>query len=112
VSLIVTARGAGLGAWIDEDFAHCKQIVLVESGDTFDAWENSFGNDSSGVALARRILSSTVHLEGLLTRGIGLDALAVFRAHDVPVYLAEMGSVLELVEMARNGKLDRVATAR
>lgn len=38
MKVAVTAKGAGLGAWLDPVFETCLQIVIVDDRDRFEAW--------------------------------------------------------------------------
>jgi len=100
--IAVTAKGAGLGAWLDADFARSLQIVIVGDDDRFEAWPNPFrtveGN-AAGLDLARRLLESGVN--ALITGDIAPEAQAMLEQAGVRVQHAERGSVLELVEAFR-----------
>ena len=105
MSIVVTARGAGMGAWVDEDFAHCRQVVVVAERGGFSAWENPCRLDGRGADLAMRILAEVKDIGALVTGSIDPDSLRLFSEREIPVYLAEKGAVLELVEAAGQGAL-------
>jgi predicted Fe-Mo cluster-binding NifX family protein len=107
MSIVVMARGAGLGAWVDEDFAHCRQVVVVAEGGGFRAWENPFRTEDRGADLAQRILAEVREITGVVTANIDPDSLRPFSDREVPVYLAGKGAVLELVEAVEQGALPR-----
>lgn len=107
MSIIVTARGAGMGAWIDDDFSHARQIVVVEEG-SFQSWENPFREQGDGVALARQMLEEVADIEAVVTARIDDEAMNVFRGRRVPVFLANQGAVLELVDAVGKNSLTRV----
>jgi predicted Fe-Mo cluster-binding NifX family protein len=101
MKVAVTAMGAGLGAWLDPDFIRCRQIVIVDDHDRFEAWENSTPDQSpaDGRQLAQHLIAAEI---GVLVTGVIPSQIedALSRA-GVKVRLAEKGSVLELVEEAR-----------
>lgn len=105
MKIAVTAKGAGLGAWLDPDFSNCLQIVIVDDRDRFEAWANPFrGNEpSDGSALAEKLIQEKVGV--LITGNIPAAALDHFQKASISVYSAPNGAILELVEAARNGKL-------
>ena len=106
MSIIITARGAGMGAWLDEDFSHARQVVVVEGG-SFQAWENPFREQGDGAALARQMLEEVPNIDGVITARIDVETRQVFREHGIPVFLADQGAVLDLVEAAGKNALTR-----
>jgi predicted Fe-Mo cluster-binding NifX family protein len=102
---VITAKGAGLGAWVDEDFANCRQIVVVHDDGTFDAYPNPITGKNQGKKLADFILSTVQPLDCLVTSHIDTDALASLSRAGIRVYSAQKGSVLELVEEVKKQRL-------
>jgi len=103
MKVAVTARGAGLGAWLDEDFAHCLQVVIVDDSDRFQAWDNPFREepeDQAAEKLANRLIESNVN--AIITRQIPASSEAILKKAGIDIHLAEQGAVLSLVEQARS----------
>ena len=103
--IAITSRGAGLGARLDPHFGKCKQLLIVDDDDGFDAWENP-ANDQpggQGISLAKRLAETSC--DCLITGVINPQAYDVLHEHGIAVYLAEEGSILELVESVREGSL-------
>lgn len=105
MKIALTAKGAGLGAWLDPNFADCLQIVIVDDRDRFEAWENPFrGKEpNDGTDLAARLIQEQVGT--LITGVISAQALENLHEAGVVVYQVKHGSILELVEAARDGRL-------
>lgn len=105
MKVAVTARGAGLGAWLDPVFETCLQIVIVDDHDHFDAWMNPYREVSAmdSLALARKLAEENVDV--LVTGSISPQALSLLKESGIKVLSAERGSILELVEAARNHTL-------
>jgi len=103
--IAVTAKGAGLGAWLDPTFADCLQIVIVDDRDRFEAWANPFrGKEpNDGFDLAAKLIQEQVGM--LITNAISTKAFVYLQKAGLVVYQAERGSILDLVEAAREGKL-------
>lgn len=40
MKIALTVKGSGLGAWLDDDFAHCGHVMVVEEDYQFTSWEN------------------------------------------------------------------------
>ncbi len=60
MNIVVMAKGAGLGAWVDDDFAHAHQIVYVPARGGFDALGNPFLPDSSEIEEVSEALAEFV----------------------------------------------------
>lgn len=100
--IAVTAKGAGLGAWLDPVFETCLQIIIVNDSDRFDAWMNPFreAGAQDGLALAQKLCDEKV--DALITGTISSPALERLRGCGIDVFIAKGGAILELVEAARN----------
>ena len=105
MKIAVTAKGAGLGAWLDPVFETCLQIVIVDDRDRFEAWMNPYREiyAMDPLALARKLTDEK--LDMLITGTISPQALTLLKQAGIEVLLAEHGSILELVEAARRNTL-------
>jgi len=108
MNIIVMAKGAGLGAWVDSDFTHAHQIVYVPACGGFDALENPFFTDSSETeesseALAEFVISKFPGAEAIIAGSFNQKTREYFESHNVAVFTELSGSVLELVEKIRAG---------
>ena len=103
--IAITSLGAGLGARLDPHFGKCKQLLIIDDNDRFDAWPSPTGGDSGGqgVSLAARLTET--ECDALITGVINPQAYDVLRESGIDVYRADKGSILELVELVRNGSL-------
>jgi len=103
--IAITAKGAGLGARLDPHFGRCRQLLLVDEDDRFDAWPREAGSESGGqgIFLAKRLVE--VGCDALITGVINPQAYDVLHEGGIDVYLAEVGSVIELVDLVRDGSL-------
>lgn len=109
MKIAVTAKGAGLGAWLDPVFETCLQIVIVDDRDRFEAWMNPYRgmNPMDPLPLAKKLAEEKV--EKLVTGSISPQALTYLSEKGIEVLLAEGGSILELVEAARSHTLSPAA---
>jgi predicted Fe-Mo cluster-binding NifX family protein len=109
MKIAVTAKGAGLGAWLDPIFETCLQIVIVDDRDHFEAWMNPYreANSNDPLALAIKLVEEKVDM--LVTGSISLQSLQKLSEAGIEVLCAERGSILELVEAARNHTLPPAA---
>jgi predicted Fe-Mo cluster-binding NifX family protein len=109
MKIAITAKGAGLGAWLDPAFERSLQIVIIDDDDRFTAFEpQSLGvGEQAGVAAAQRLVSEGV--AAVVTGTIPAREYAVLKNAGTKVLHAESGSMLELVEQARGAKLAEIS---
>lgn len=107
--IAVTAKGAGLGAWLDPNFETCLQIVIVDDRDRFEAWLNPYREASTKDSPALAIKLTEEKVDILVTGSISLQSLEKLGGAGIKVFCAERGSILEIVEAARNHTLPSAA---
>jgi predicted Fe-Mo cluster-binding NifX family protein len=105
MKIAVTAKGAGLGAWLDPNFETCLQIVIVDDRDRFDAWLNPYREASAKDDPALAIKLTEEKIDILVTGSISPQSLEKLGEAGIKVFCAERGSILELVEAARKHTL-------
>jgi predicted Fe-Mo cluster-binding NifX family protein len=104
--IAVTAKGAGLGAWLDPDFGKCQQIVIVDEGGDFEALPNSARDlpGGQGLAVAKRLAG--LGIDAVVTGVLNPQAYRRLLEAGISVFLLEEGrSVLEAVEAVRRGQV-------
>lgn len=97
MKIAVTAKGAGLGAWLDPDFVHCRQIVIVDEKDRFEAWTNPGTDDEQ--ALIQVLVQHAVGV--FITGPVSPATQASLAQAGITVEQVQQGTVLDLVEQAR-----------
>ncbi len=109
MKIAVTAKGAGLGAWLDPVFEESRQLVLVDDEGRFQSWSPDpvSALDPYGAKRVRWLAEERAGM--LVTRKLTTEARASLAAAGISVFFAESGCVLELVEAARSGTLRRLA---
>jgi len=109
MKIALTAKGAGLGAWLDPVFETCLQVVIVDDRDRFEAWMNPYREANTNDPLALAIKLAEEKVDMLVTGSISAQSLGKLVEVGVEVFRAERGSILELVEAARNHTLPSAA---
>lgn len=100
------AKGAGLGAWVDQDFAHARQIVYVKDSGGFEASENPFATeDESSLSLSQFIVNAFPKTQAIVAGAFDEAAQRFFDEKHVALYIAAKGSVMELADKAGQGAL-------
>lgn len=105
MEIALTAKGPGLGAWLDPDFGTCGHVMVVNDRDRFRSWANAYGATEAvnEVALAERLVEE--HVDALVTGSLSPAAYAVLKAAGIDVYLTGVDAILTLVEKVREGAL-------
>jgi predicted Fe-Mo cluster-binding NifX family protein len=108
MKIAVTAKGAGLGAWLDADFDHCLQVVIVDEDNHFEAWMNPEreSDQMDQFLMVEKLINEKVAC--VITGKISEIALKKLQNSGIQVYLAEKKSILELVEAVQNHELQPV----
>ena len=101
MKIALTVKGVGLGAWLDDDFAHCGFVMIVDDDNQFDAWKNPTPavEGESNHELAEIILQ--VKPDILITGKISAAEKAAFITQGIQVFDNQTGFVLEQLEAAR-----------
>lgn len=99
MKIAVSSRGAGLGAWLEPDLAKCGFLMIVDEENNFKAVENISGE--MGLAEIARVEK----VEALITGTLSEPAKNILHQNGIKIYLAQQGSVLELIEQVSDGKL-------
>ena len=101
MKIAVTAKGSGLGAWLDPNFESALQVVIVDDNDRFTSFQPALlENIGKPGSVARRVVEEGVSV--LVTGSISEEDEEILEKASVVISLAESGSVLELVEKARH----------
>jgi predicted Fe-Mo cluster-binding NifX family protein len=112
VRVVVTANGTDLDAPASPVFGRCPTYVFVdtESMQT-EAVDNPAVDAARGAGIQAAQLVVEQGAQAVLTGNIGPNALDVFQAAGIPVYLCTAGTVREAVEAFQGGGLPSIAEA-
>lgn len=101
MKIALTVKGVGLGAWLDDDFAHCGFVIIIDDDNRFDSWKNPTPGveGESNHELAQIILQAKPDI--LMTGKIPAAEKAAFTSQGIQVVDHRTGFVLELLEAAR-----------
>ena len=115
MKVFISAQQQGLDAPTSDIFGRAPWYVSVDS-ETLQAesFENHAQKAQSGAGIEAAQWLINHGAQVVISANIGPKALQVLRAANIPVYLAQKGSVQENVELWLNGELqemDRASTA-
>ncbi len=99
--IALTVKGAGLGAWLDDDFADCMQVMIVNDENSFESWINPFrgGAELQSLQLADKIIAEQIDV--LITAKVSQKIIERFQDAGIQVVFNKDGSVLDRVEEVR-----------
>jgi len=104
MNLALTAKGPGLGAWLDPDFGQSMHVMIMDERNRFKTWPNAYRETGVGdVALAHQLVEKQV--DAVVTGVMHPDAYAILAEADIPVYLVEVDAILTLADAVREGAL-------
>ncbi len=109
MKIAVTAKGSGLGAWLDPIFEESRQLVLVSEEGRFESWGQDGASWPDPLGAARVAWLVRQGAGALVTGKLSGEARNRLAVAGIILFTAENGSVLELVEAAREGRLTRLA---
>lgn len=101
MKIALTVKGVGLGAWLDDNYAHCGFLLLVDDVNQFVSWENPMSDtaDQSSHALTTFIVEEKPDV--LVTGQITDTEKEALSSQGIRVLDNRQGFVLELLDQAR-----------
>lgn len=101
MKIALTVKGAGLGAWLDDDFAHCGFVIMVDDDHRFDSWKKPAAEmaDQPPQAVMDHVLREKPDV--LITGKISKNQKDTLIVQGIRVMDNREGFVLELLEEAR-----------
>ncbi len=101
MKIALTTKGSGLGAWLDDDFAHCKQVMIVNEDNRFSSWANEFLTTDKTFSdqLCQSLINEMPDI--LITGKINAECQQKLEKENIHVFPDESGFVLDLVEKYR-----------
>ncbi len=104
MNIALTAKGPGLGAWLDPNFGQSMHVMIMNDRNRFKTWPNSYRETEAGdVPLAQQLVEQQV--DAVVTGVLSPDAYALLAEANIPVYLVEVDAILTLTETVREGTL-------
>lgn len=102
MNIALTAKGPGLGAWLDPNFGQSMHVMIMNDRNRFKTWPNPYRETKAGdVPLAQQLVEQQV--DALVTGVLAPDAYAILAEANIPVYLVEVDAILTLTEAVREG---------
>ena len=106
MKIAISSSGKDLEAQLDPRFGRCRYFLIVDTDNLdFQALDNENGalGGGAGVQSAQFVVSKGV--EAVITGSCGPNAMQVILAAGVKVYTGQSGTVKDIVEAYKGGKL-------
>lgn len=108
MKIALTTSGETLTAPLESRFGRAPRFLLYDlATDTFELVDNSRNLNAAqgaGIQAAQNVVRAGA--ASLITGHCGPKAFRVLQESGIPVYLAETGTVAEVIEQYRSGSLD------
>ena len=113
MKLIITASGEGLESEVDTRFGRAKNFMVIdtetEKWEMIDNNQNLNAAQGAGIQAAQNVVDAGA--EVVITGNCGPKAFSVLKTADVDVYVCESGTVKDMLEKFREGKLEKAENA-
>lgn len=113
MKIMITATGEDLGSALDGRFGRAKCFLLMEEGadgvEVRTNEQNLRAAQGAGIQAAQQVIDAGADV--LISGHVGPKAFQVLQAGGVKVYLAQAGTVGDVLEQFRRGELDEIAGA-
>jgi len=111
MKVAVSASGTTLDAQVDPRFGRCSAFVLVDTEKgSFEAVENGNAARGGGAGIQAAQLVAGKGAKAVLTGSCGPNAHQTLTAAGIEVFVGCTGSVAQVIESYRQGRLHPAAT--
>ena len=112
MKLAVSATGKDLNCQIDPRFGRCQYFIFIDPETMeFEASENEGGMASGGAGGQAAQFIAQKGVKALITGNLGPNAASALSASGIKVYLVPGGTVREVIEAFKEGKLREASGA-
>jgi predicted Fe-Mo cluster-binding NifX family protein len=111
MKVAVSATGKELDATIDPRFGRCANFIIVETDDmSFEAFDNESIALSGGAGIQAAQFVASKGAKTVLTGNVGPNAVQTLSAANIEIFVGQSGTVRELVEKYKMGRLSSERT--
>ncbi len=112
MKVIVSSSEKSMDAQVDPRFGRCPFFVLVDSETMEHQFHDNLGlqaTGGAGIQAAQQVV--TLGAQVIISGNMGPNAFSVLRAGDLKIFTAVGGSIREVVEQLKQGKLQEAGNA-
>jgi predicted Fe-Mo cluster-binding NifX family protein len=110
MKIAISSAGKGLDSQIDPRFGRCQYFILIDPETMeFEGLENTglMASGGAGVQAAQLVVQKGVNV--LITGNLGPNAASALSAAGIKVYLVPGGTVREVTEALKSGRLQEAS---
>ena len=113
MKIAITSQGQDLDSQVDPRFGRAKFFIVIDTeADGFTVADNGMNLNAAqgaGIQAGRNVVELGV--EAVITGHIGPKAFATLQAGNVKLYTGAAGTVAEVIEQFKEGKLEQTDAA-
>lgn len=104
--ICITSQGENLNSQVDPRFGRCQYFIIVDTDSLeFEAVQNSNLEVMGGAGVQSGQLIANKQVKAVLTGNVGPNAFQTLQTAGIDVITGVSGSVKEVIEKYKNGKL-------
>ena len=110
MKIAITSTGNTLDSKLDQRFGRCAYFLVVDD-DKVEAINNSSiaAGGGAGIAAAQSVIDNKANV--LITGNVGPNAYSTLQAAGIEMYMAQNGTISDILEQFKQGKLNRIGGA-
>jgi len=106
MKIAVSSNGQDMEATLDPRFGRCSFFLIIDPDDlSFDVVANDSASLSGGAGIQSAQFLATKNVSAVITGNCGPNAVRTLSAAGIDVYLGQTGSIREVLERFKQGKL-------
>jgi predicted Fe-Mo cluster-binding NifX family protein len=99
MKIAVSSSGQDLNAQLDPRFGRCPYFLIIDTADmSFEAFENENAALGGGAGIQAAQFVASKGVKAVITGNCGPNAMQVFSAAGVQVYVGQAGTLKEVLE--------------
>jgi len=112
MKIAVTSKSNKLESDIDPRFGRCNYFIIVDSETmNFESISNESSMASGGAGIGAALTVEKAGVEAVVTGNMGPNAFLTLSAAGIIVYTGADGTVKDVIEKLKKGKLEKLETA-
>ena len=106
MKIAVSSSGQDLDTQLDPRFGRCPFFLIIDTNDmNFDVFENENAALGGGAGIQAAQFVASKGVKAVVTGNCGPNAMQVLSAGGVQTYAGQTGTIKDVVEKFKNGKL-------
>ncbi len=108
MKLMITSRGDSLNSPMDERYGRSEYFIIYDTEkESFESIKNPYLNDQGGVGISVAKFTIEKGINALISGSFGPNAQDVLKGSGIELYTAKGGTVSDVINDFKNGKLER-----